>query len=82
MTSQAMDGRSYQGGPVDPQGSRPRPGGPPGWSLSHGMDGSDRSGSRQEAKLAPGMIWDSDAGQDNIRYAVCSSVRLVCGQQC
>ncbi|KAL3142237.1 hypothetical protein ABBQ38_002582 [Trebouxia sp. C0009 RCD-2024] len=62
MSSSAMDGRPYQGPPQDPQGSRLRQGGP-GWSLSHGMDGSDRSGNRQEPMLAADMVWDSDAGQ-------------------
>ena len=68
MTSSAMDGHPYQGSAQDPQASRLRPGPPPGWSLSHGMDGSDRPGSRQEPKLAADMVWDSDAGQGNLRY--------------
>lgn len=70
MTSNAMDGRQYQGPPQDSQGSRLRQG--PGWSLSHGMDGSDRSGNRQEPMLAADMVWDSDAGQGHPRSALCS----------
>lgn len=71
MSSSAMDGRPYQGPPQDPQGSRLRQGGP-GWSLSHGMDGSDRSGNRQEPMLAADMVWDSDAGQGHSRSALCT----------
>ena len=73
MTSNAMDGRPYQGPPQDPQGSRLRQGGPR-WSLSHGMDGSDRSGNRQEPMLAADMVWDSDAGQGHRRSALCKSL--------
>lgn len=71
MTSNAMDGRPYQGAHQDPQGSRLRQGGP-GWSLSHGMDGSDRSSNRQEPMLAADMVWDSDAGQGHSRSTLCS----------
>ena len=73
MTSNAMDGRPYQSPPQDPQGFRHRQG-PPGWSLSHGMDGSDRPGNRQEPMLAADMVWDSDAGQGHPRFALCKSL--------
>lgn len=69
MSSNAMDGRPHQGPPQEPQGSRLRQGGP-GWSLSHGMDGSDRSGNRQEPMLAADMVWDSNAGQGHPRSAL------------
>lgn len=41
--------------------------GPSGWSLSHGMDGPDRAGGRQEATLAADMVWDTEASQASSR---------------
>ena len=35
------------------------------------MDGSDRSGNRQEPMLAADMVWDSDTGQGRPRSALC-----------
>ena len=66
MTSKAMESRPQSGHLQEGQGTRPQQG-PPGWSLSHGMEGPDRAGSRQEPMLAAGMVWDTDANQASSR---------------
>ncbi|KAL0022898.1 hypothetical protein WJX77_005020 [Trebouxia sp. C0004] len=64
LTSIPMDSRPQSGNPpLEVLGVRPRQK-PPGWSLSHGMEGFDRTGNGQEPMLAADMVWDAE-GQGN-----------------
>ncbi|KAL0044325.1 hypothetical protein WJX82_011645 [Trebouxia sp. C0006] len=64
LTSIPMESRPQSGNPpLEVQGARPRQK-PPGWSLSHGMEGLDRTGNGQEPMLAADMVWDAE-GQGN-----------------
>ncbi len=66
LTSIPMESRPQSGNPpLEVQGARPRQK-PPGWSLSHGMEGLDRTGNGQEPMLAADMVWDAE-GQGNAR---------------
>ncbi|KAA6428991.1 MAG: hypothetical protein FRX49_01101 [Trebouxia sp. A1-2] len=64
LTSIPMESRPQSGNPsLEVQGARPRQK-PPGWSLSHGMEGLDRTRNGQEPMLAADMVWDAE-GQGN-----------------
>ena len=66
LTSISMESRPESSNPpLEVQGARPRQK-PPGWSLSHGMEGLDRASNGQEPMLAADMVWDAE-GQGNAR---------------
>lgn len=64
LTSIPMESRPQSGNPpLEVQGARPRQK-PPGWSLSHGMEGLDKTGNGQEPVLAADMVWDAEGQGD------------------